>query len=235
MELQLLAKWTRTRAADFEVAIQQLARDERLGVRECEDFHTWLLETGLPPDYHNLCDWRCSPEYQSKKLERIMDGCHCEGECSCTYDGEGLEPEIDGYNCDYVDPLILHTQLYDWPPSDGLPRSPAVAGPPPPPPPPPAAMTPSDSSDEDATSTPPRMSPSPAPTPTLAPLPPNGTWVPTARARYFHPGSFTEAERLAGPHGEHVTWRDAAPLAARPQAGARCRRPHCDGGLRPRG
>lgn len=211
VELQLLAKWTRTRAADFEVAIQQLARDERLGVRECEDFQSWLLETGLLPDHDSLCDWRCSPEYQSKKLERIMDGCHCEGECSCTYDGEGLEPEMEGYNCDYVDPIILHTQLYDWPPSDGLPRIPAVAGMPPPPPPPlppSAAMMPSDSSDEEETSTPPRTSPSPAPTPPPAPSPPNGTWgVPTARARYFHPGTFTEAERLAAhtasmSHGE---------------------------------
>ena len=65
VELQLLAKWTRTRAADFEVAIQQLARDERLGVRECEDFQSWLLETGLLPDHESLCDWRCSPEYQA--------------------------------------------------------------------------------------------------------------------------------------------------------------------------
>ena len=128
VELELIAKFRRTRAADFEMAIEQLARDESLGVPECEDFRAWLLETGLPPDDDSLCDWRCSPEYQSKKLERIMDSCRCDGECSCTYDGEGLEPEIEGYNCDAyhsIDDLgeLLNygTRAGEWTPSGPVP------------------------------------------------------------------------------------------------------------------
>ena len=113
---------------DFETAIKQLARDESLGVRECEDFHTWLLDTGLPPDDQSLNDWRCSPEFKSKKLERIAANCRCDGECSCTYDGEGLEPEIEGYNCDAyhsIDDLgeLLNygTRAGEWTPSGPVP------------------------------------------------------------------------------------------------------------------
>ena len=126
VELELLSKWMQTEG--FETAIKQLARDESLGVRECEDFHTWLLETGLPPDDQSLNDWRCSPEFQSKKLERIAADCRCDGECSCTYDGEGLEPEIEGYNCDAyhsIDDLgeLLNygTRAGEWTPSGPVP------------------------------------------------------------------------------------------------------------------
>ena len=210
-ELQLLSEWQRLEAHEFERVFHNLGIEEELGEREREDFHAWLSAQDLPPDQEALADWRSSPDYQCRKLERIAGDCRCEGECMCTYDSESLEPDIEGYNCDSYDSALLQPQPFDWQPSE-VEREPddadpatasatAAAPPPPPPPPPPAAppcdcdedATPEDATPEDAT--PEDATPEDATPEGTAPLP--GAFAPTARARFFHRDAFSQPERLA--------------------------------------